>query len=100
MREVDQMRRTGEPLLHDRHQRMTAGDHLGVFVLHQKIGGLTHGRGAMIFEFVHEKVLIAVAMNSIKLGRIWPSPWRRRRSRPRCSDSRCSGTDCLRALRE
>ena len=64
--EIDQMRRAGEPLLHDRHQRVAAGDHLGVFVLHQEIGGLPHGRRAMIFEFVHENFLIAVAMNSIK----------------------------------
>ena len=53
MGEVDQMRRAGKALLHDRHQRMAAGDHLGVFVLHQQIGGLPHGRRTMIFEFVH-----------------------------------------------
>ena len=53
MGEVDQMRRTGEPLLHDRHQGVAAGDHLGVLVLHQEIGGLPHGRRTMIFEFVH-----------------------------------------------
>jgi hypothetical protein len=51
--EVDQMRRAGKALLHDRHQRMAAGDHLGVFVLHQKISGLPHGRRTVIFEFVH-----------------------------------------------
>ena len=69
MGEVDQMRRAGEPLLHDRHQRVAAGDHLGVFVLYQEIGGLPHGRRTMIFEFVHENFLIAVAMKSIKRGR-------------------------------
>ena len=30
---VDQMRRAGEPLLHDRQQRVAAGDQLGVLVL-------------------------------------------------------------------
>jgi hypothetical protein len=54
MRQVDQMRRTREPLLHHRQQRMAAGDQLGVFVLDQEVGGLPHGRRAMIFEFVHE----------------------------------------------
>ena len=63
MGEIDQMRRAREPLLHDRHQRVAAGDQLGVFVLHQEIGGLPHGRRTMIFEFVHEGFLIAVAMN-------------------------------------
>ena len=60
MGEVDQMRRAGEPLLHHRQQGMAAGDHLGVFVLDQQIGGLPHGRRTMIFEFVHEVFLIAV----------------------------------------
>ena len=62
MGQVDQMRRAGEPLLHDRQQGMAAGDHLGVFILDQEIGGLPHGRRTMIFEFVHEVFLIAVAM--------------------------------------
>ena len=48
------MRRAGEPLLHDRQQGVAAGDHLGVFILDQQIGGLPHGRRTMIFEFVHE----------------------------------------------
>ncbi len=59
MGEVDQMRRAGEALLHDGNQRVAAGDHLGVFVLHQEVGRLPHGPGAMIFEFVHVDVLIA-----------------------------------------
>ena len=54
------MRRAGEPLLHDRQQRVAAGDHLGVFILQQQIGGLPNGRRTMIFEFVHESFLIAV----------------------------------------
>jgi len=41
---------TGEPLLHDRQQRVAAGDHLGVFILDQQIGGLPHGRRTMILE--------------------------------------------------
>ena len=53
MGDVDQMRRACEPLLHDRHQRMTAGDHLGVLVLGEQIGGLPHRARTMIFEFVH-----------------------------------------------
>ena len=53
MGEVDQMRRAGKPLLHDRQQRVAAGDHLGVFVLGQQIGGLPNRRRTMIFEFVH-----------------------------------------------
>ena len=60
MGEVDQMRRAGEPLLHHRHQRVAAGDQLGVLVLDQEIGGLPHGRRTMIFEFVHEDFLIAL----------------------------------------
>ena len=63
MGEIDQMRRAGEPLLHDRHQRVAAGDHFGVFVLGQQIGGLPDGRRTMIFEFVHENFLIAVAID-------------------------------------
>src|SRR4051812_41721069 len=54
MGEVDQMRRTREPLLHHRDQRMAAGNELGVFVLDQQVGGLPHGRGTVIFEFVHK----------------------------------------------
>ena len=54
MGEIHQMRRAGEPLLHDRQQRVAAGDHLGVLVLDQEVGGLPHGRRTMIFEFVHE----------------------------------------------
>jgi hypothetical protein len=50
---VDQMRRAGQALLHDRHQRMAAGDHLGVFVLEEEIGGLPHGARTVVFEFVH-----------------------------------------------
>jgi hypothetical protein len=38
---------------------MAAGDQLGVFVLHQEIGGLPYGRRTMVFEFVHENFLIA-----------------------------------------
>ena len=53
MGDVDQMRRAREPLLHDRHQRVTAGDHLGVLVLGEQIGGLPHRARTMIFEFVH-----------------------------------------------
>ncbi len=60
MGEIDQMRRAREPLLHDRQQSVAAGDHLGVFILDQEIGGLPHGPRTMIFEFVHEKSLIAV----------------------------------------
>jgi hypothetical protein len=58
--EVDQMRRAGEALLHDRQQGMAAGYDLGVFILDQEIGGLPYGRRTMIFEFVHEVFLIAV----------------------------------------
>jgi hypothetical protein len=58
--QIDQMRRAGEPLLHDRQQRVAAGDHLGVFILDQEIGGLPHGGWTMIFEFVHELFLNAV----------------------------------------
>jgi hypothetical protein len=39
---------------------MAAGDHLGVFILDQQIGGLPHGRRTMVFEFVHEVFLVAV----------------------------------------
>ena len=65
MGEIDQMRRAGEPLLHDRYQRVAAGDHFGVLVLDKQIGCLPDGRRTMIFEFVHENFLIAVAMNSV-----------------------------------
>ena len=60
MGEIDQVRRAGEPLLHDRNQRVAAGDQLGVFVFGQKVGGLPHGPWAMIFESVHEAFLTAV----------------------------------------
>ena len=53
MGDIDQMRRARQPLLHDRHQRVAAGDDFGVLVLGQQIGGLTNGPGTMIFEFVH-----------------------------------------------
>ena len=53
MGEIDQMRRACQPLLHDRHERMSARDHLGVLVLDQEIGGLPDRRWAMIFEFIH-----------------------------------------------
>jgi hypothetical protein len=60
VRQVDQMRWAGQPLLHHRQQRMAAGDDLGVFILDQEIGGLPNGCRTMIFEFVHEMFLIAV----------------------------------------
>src|ERR1700750_3299538 len=45
--------RVCEPLLHDRNQRVAAGDYLGVLVLGEEIGGLPYGAGTMIFEVVH-----------------------------------------------
>ena len=58
--EIDQMGGACEPLLHHRQQGVATGDHLGVFILDQQIGGLPYGRRTMIFEFVHEVFLTAV----------------------------------------
>ena len=55
MGQIDEMRRARQPLLHHRHERVAAGDQLGILVLGEQIGGLPYGAGTIIFEFVHER---------------------------------------------
>ena len=86
--DVDQHLGHGQPQLHQRQQRMPAGQELRlVAVLGRQVQGLVHGLGALVGERRgdHQAAL-----------RPRPAPPRRRPAPPgRCCGSRCTGTGCL-----
>ena len=65
LREVDEMLRPGEPQLHGRNQRVSAGEELGLFLLGQEARGLPHGRRPVVGECVHRDLLLCSALRRL-----------------------------------